>query len=126
VDPKFEHFLQAGYARVVVPVRPGFEIALQHFLDTGMIWNGQPLPEVGSDLYISIIQEIKEQQGAPLGEEEYGEPWDVRLPTSLVRLKDSSKLPKWVKDEDGEWKPVEEEDPEISGPTPAPVVDSGG
>lgn len=123
VDPKFESFLQAGYARVVVPVRPGFEIALQHYLDTGVIWNGQPLPEVGSDMYVSIIQEIKERQDAPLGEEPYGESWDVRLPTSLVRVKDSSTLPKWEKNEEGEWEPVVEENPEISGPSPAPIVE---
>lgn len=123
VDPKFEEFLQAGYARVVVPVRPGFEVPLQHFLDTGQVWNGEPLPEVGTDLYVSIIQEIKERQGAPLEEELFGDSWDVRLPTSLTRLRNTSQLPKWEKDGEGDWQPVPEEDGEISGPSPAPIVE---
>ncbi|RYZ40778.1 MAG: hypothetical protein EOP49_29320, partial [Sphingobacteriales bacterium] len=31
VDPVFNQFLKAGYCRVVVPVRPGFEGAIDHF-----------------------------------------------------------------------------------------------
>jgi len=40
VDPQFGAFLRAGAARVVFPVRPCFEAALLHYLETGEIWNG--------------------------------------------------------------------------------------
>lgn len=40
VDPDFADFLRAGAARVVFPVRPGFEAAVVHYLETGEIWNG--------------------------------------------------------------------------------------
>ncbi|MGA4840214.1 hypothetical protein [Streptomyces sp. G45] len=39
-DPDFADFLRAGAARVVFPVRPGFESAVVHFLETGEVWNG--------------------------------------------------------------------------------------
>ena len=39
-DPHFADFLRAGAARVVFPVRPGFEEAVAHYLETGEIWAG--------------------------------------------------------------------------------------
>jgi hypothetical protein len=53
VDPAFLEFLQAGAARVVVPVRPGFEVALTHYLETLEIWNGEgEPPTINSPLYV--------------------------------------------------------------------------
>ena len=37
IDPLFRSFLQAGMARVIVTVKPGFEDAVQFFLTTGKI-----------------------------------------------------------------------------------------
>ena len=85
VDPEFLEFLRAGSARVVVPVRPGFEIAVTHFVETGKIWGGDgDPPQINSPLYVSIIDEIRERTGAPQGEIPVGEPWDARVPTALV------------------------------------------
>ncbi|MCL2597164.1 MAG: hypothetical protein FWD66_05805, partial [Paludibacter sp.] len=39
-DALFRSFMQAGMARVVVTVRPGFEEAVAHYMATGQIWNG--------------------------------------------------------------------------------------
>jgi hypothetical protein len=36
-----------------------------------------------------------------------GEPWEIRLPTTLVALRPDGTLPRWVKDETGEWIPIE-------------------
>ena len=98
VDPQFAEFLKAGAARVVLPVRPGFETAVAHFLDTGEIWDGADPPLLSSPLYVSIIQEIKERDLAPGVEVAQGDPWDVRLPTTLVRLRPDGSLPTWQKD----------------------------
>jgi hypothetical protein len=106
VDPQFAEFLRAGAARVVVPVRPGFETAVAHFLDTGEIWDGANPPLLSSPLYVSIIQEIKERDEAPGVEVPQGDPWDVRLPTTLVRLRPDGSLPTWQKNAGGEWVPV--------------------
>ena len=110
VDPLFLDFVKAGAARVVVPVRPGFEVAITHFIETGVIWggDGEP-PQINSPLYVSIVDEIRERTGAPQGEIAVGEPWDVRVPTALVIVRDGADLPKWdrVAPDEWNWHPVE-------------------
>jgi hypothetical protein len=106
VDPLFADFIRAGSARVVLPVRPGFERAVGYFLASGKPWNGGDLPWIGSGLYVSIIDEIRERDDAPGDETPSGDPWDVRLPTSLVILRQEAGLPAWEKNDAGEWVPV--------------------
>jgi hypothetical protein len=163
-DPLFARFLQAGAARVQVPVRPGFEEALLYFLKTG----NRPWEKatnafaIDGPLYASMVDELKEQQrgastkgvgtikvepgsdlvigtdtefddelhtdrelfilersyrirevrsatelvldrpftGQPAAELSYafgtrlvGDPWEVRVPTTLVMLQDGQELP---------------------------------
>jgi hypothetical protein len=106
VDPVFLEFLQAGAARVVVPVRSGFEVAVTHYLETLDIWNGdgEP-PQIHDPLYLPIVTEIQERTGAPQGELPVGEPWTTRLPTPLAILRRQDDLPAWERvDPDGwEW-----------------------
>jgi hypothetical protein len=102
VDPQFGEFLRAGEARAVFSVRPGFETAVLHFLDSGVIWDGGDPPDVTSAEYVPILSEIKSSTGAPGSEVPYGDPWPVRLPTTLVRLRPDDKLPTWAK-VDGQW-----------------------
>lgn len=112
VDPQFEEFLKAGAARSVVPVRPGFEEAVLHFLETGEIWDGADSPpEIGSPLYVSLVTEIKERTNGITDIVPIGEPWEVRVPTDLLHLRADDKLPRWEKQENGTWLPVEEEEP---------------
>ncbi len=87
-------------------MRPGFERAVGYFLDSGKIWNGGDLPWIGSGLYVSIIDEIRERDDAPGDETPSGDPWDVRLPTSLVILRQEAGLPAWEKNDASEWVPV--------------------
>lgn len=62
-DPLFDKFLQAGAAKVQVPIRDGMGEVFNWFLITGQIWgqSGNP-PMVGDENYVSIIQEIKEDK----------------------------------------------------------------
>jgi hypothetical protein len=104
VDPVFLDFLRAGSARVVVPVRPGFEVAVTHFIETGKIWGGDgDPPAINSPLYVSIVDEIRERTGAPQGEQPVGDPWDVRVPTVLVIVREEGDLPRWERVAPGEW-----------------------
>jgi hypothetical protein len=96
-DPAFGDFLRAGAARVVFPVRPGFEAAIVHYLETGELWNGGPPPDITSSLYVPIVQEIEQATGAPGNETPVGDPWEVRVPTTLVRLRPNNDLPTWQK-----------------------------
>jgi hypothetical protein len=93
-DPLFSAFLQAGAARVIVPVRLGFGKAMSLYLATGIIWRGTQLPQVNAPLYVSIVQELQEQQQADAKGVAEGKPWEVRLPTTLTILQESSELPK--------------------------------
>lgn len=68
-DPRFEQFLQAGYARVWVPIRPGFETVVASYIQCGgEPWTERDAPlcdEPGGDLpIVSLIEEMTEQLGA--------------------------------------------------------------
>jgi len=104
-DPLFNQFLKAGYCRVVVPVREGFEGAVDHFMTFGEPWVGGPLPPISSPLYLPIADELAERLDRPGDEIPEGDPWEVRLPTNLVRLRDDGSLPSWTKDAQGNWVP---------------------
>ena len=87
-DPLFRSFLQAGMARVIVTVNPGFEDAVQFFMSTGRIWNGGEVPVIGDPMYMSIVDEMRE----PLGVKQ-GKAWITIVPTSLnILQKDAAGL----------------------------------
>ncbi len=85
-DPLFAKFLQAGYARVVVPVRPLFANAALYYVYSGQIWNGGDAPTIDDELYLSIAQEIRESEEQDPEGEPVGTPWTLKLPTNLVML----------------------------------------
>lgn len=85
LNPLFRSFLQAGMARVIVTVKPGFEDAVQFFMNTGRIWNGGEVPVIGDPLYLSIVDEIRQPTGLPQGKF-----WITRRPTTLTILQAKS------------------------------------
>jgi hypothetical protein len=95
-DPDFAAFLRAGAARVQVPVRPGFERAVAHFVHMGTIWEGNDVPMVNDDLYVPIITEITSNLGKIEGGVPYpanSKPWEVTVPTDLVLSQEVSEIP---------------------------------
>ena len=93
-DPIFEGFLQAGSANVVVPVLPGFERSMILFLNTGHIWGGRYMPLFSTPEMLEVYAEA--ELGTQLDPpEQIGEPWEIRLPTSLVRLQEDDTLPEF-------------------------------
>lgn len=84
-DPLFQGFLQSGMARTVVPVRPGFEDAVNWYMTTGEIWNGQGMVvDQDDDLYVSVAEEMQTIEGVVEGT------WETRLPTALTILQADS------------------------------------
>ncbi|WBX76603.1 hypothetical protein PG911_18630 [Tenacibaculum ovolyticum] len=84
-DPIFQAFLQSGMARSVVPVRPGFEEAVNWYMKTGEIWNGQGMvTDTDDDLYVSVAEEMQTIEGEVEGT------WETRVPTSLTVLQADS------------------------------------
>jgi len=102
-DQAFTDFLQSGYCRVSVPARLGFEGAIDHFLTFGETWNGGPLPTISSPLYLPIGDEIAERLDRPGTEIPQGDPWTVRVPTNLVKLRADDQLPRWEQNAAGDW-----------------------
>lgn len=95
-DLDFAAFLKAGAARVQVPVRPGFEKAVAHFCQFGEIWEGNDPPLRDDALYVPIIEEITENLGKldeGVAYPEGSQPWEVRVPTSLVLLQNLEEVP---------------------------------
>lgn len=80
-DPLFRSFMQAGMARVIVTVRPGFEEAVRYYMQTGQIWNGGEVPVIDDKLFLSIVDELREPEG-----KKEGKAWPTRLPTALTIL----------------------------------------
>lgn len=93
IDPLFARFLQAGAARVLVPVRPGFEGAVQHYLYTREPWNGGPVPDIDDPLYLAVHAELRDQQDDLNNAVPYGDSWSVVVPTPLVWLQADATLP---------------------------------
>lgn len=86
-DPLFTEFLQAGAARVLVAVRPGFEDAVMHYLATREPWDGGSVPVIGDDLHLPVHEEIRELTEDRAGTGiQVGQPWTVTVPTSLIYL----------------------------------------
>ncbi|MDR6969184.1 hypothetical protein J2X31_003211 [Flavobacterium arsenatis] len=84
-DPLFRNFMQSGMARVIATVRPGFEDAVRYFLQTGKIWSGGEVPLIHDELYMSIVEELDDQEG-----KQEGKAWITRLPTALTILQADS------------------------------------
>jgi hypothetical protein len=58
----FQRFLKAGYARVSVSIRQGFEGHVNYFLCTRKIWDKTGIPPVMGPDFVPIFQEIKEDK----------------------------------------------------------------
>ncbi|TDQ28613.1 hypothetical protein [Tenacibaculum caenipelagi] len=84
-DPIFQAFLQSGMARAVVPVRPGFEEAVNWYMKTGETWLGQGMvTDMDDDLYVSVAEEMQTIEGEVEGT------WETRVPTTLTVLQADS------------------------------------
>ena len=97
----------SGFGDVLNDVLPP-DVSGKYLAASG-VWEGGPLPGVNSPLFLPIAQEIQEHLGKKTTEEvKYGEPWKVRVPTSIVVLRKDDNLPEWEKNKAGEWETKEE------------------
>jgi hypothetical protein len=95
-DPQFRDFLRSGSVRVLLAVRPGFEGAVAHFMDTGTVPTVEELGQMASKLYLSFLTEDTGSDLAIESAKPYGEPWQLRAPTALVKLRGDKTLPAWT------------------------------
>ena len=82
-DPIFKSFLSAGFARVKVPVRKGYEKAFIYFLETGDIWTA---PEFVLDTENDIYTSIDDELATADDEIRIEQSWASKIPTNLTIL----------------------------------------
>ncbi|SIM69458.1 hypothetical protein [Micromonospora cremea] len=88
-----EAFLQAGAARVTVPVRAGYEHAVGKYLETSQIPALTPRPwRDGKNPYPPIEDLIGDALDRPGEEVAVDEPWEVSTPTALIYLQTGAEL----------------------------------
>lgn len=114
LDADFAAFLGAGAARVTVPVRPGYEQAVADFMNKGIVPTEADLLSgaVTTGLYVPFFAEMMGIQGGSDTAVPYGDPpleWELRVPTTLVKVRTDNTLPKWASDT---WVPVNPGDSE--------------
>jgi len=92
-DPLHQAFLQAGAARVMVPVRAGYEHAVGEYLATSQVPTLSPRPWRGSNNpYPPIEDLIGDALDRPGEEVAVDEPWEVVTPTALIQLQTGTEL----------------------------------
>lgn len=84
-------FLQAQYARVLVPVRPSMSLSLLYFLATGVVWQGPPeqVPVLAQSLQAAFA--IKTERPEAYRQIE-SLPWTFEIPTAMLVLDDRPEL----------------------------------
>jgi hypothetical protein len=104
-DAEFAAFLEAGAARVTVPVRKGYEAVVATFMTNGTIPSATDILSVTSGLYLPFFVESMGSDGGPDSAVPYGDPpleWEVRVPTTLVKVRTNNTLPRWKQSIDAE------------------------
>jgi len=85
----FTKFLQSGFARVSISVRPGFEDLISYYLQTRRIWGYGGVPPITGDAYVPIHQEIKESKDNFNADREGYLSWDSALNKDEIKLFDN-------------------------------------
>ena len=107
-DAQFAKFLGSGAARVVLPVGPGYEAAVERFLNTGVTPTTDELLDVGSPLWVSLVDELRRDGAEDGTEREVGTPWEFRIASDLVWARPDGSIPRWKRVQDA-WR--DEADP---------------
>jgi hypothetical protein len=84
-DHGFQAFLQSGMARVMVPIKVGYEPTVAFFMETGEVWEGTPLViDTDDKLYLSVVDEMNDVEGFVEDE------WQTTVPAMLTIIQDRS------------------------------------
>jgi hypothetical protein len=82
----FKAFLNAGWSRVELPVRNGFEAAVTFFFQTGEVFSGKDMVTASDDnLYVSIADELTETEPVQIERS-----WKSKIPTNLTILQSNA------------------------------------
>lgn len=88
-DPLFQKFMQAGYARVVVPVKPGYEAKVASFFSTGIVPQSSTLV-YDEETLAALLEDMQDIPDPNATDNIENFTWEVKIPTSLVVLQKGS------------------------------------
>lgn len=92
-DSLFSAFLQAVSARILLPVRPGFDLTVLYSLASGMIWPCADVLTPAHSGSVPLINDLKNLALQPRSAAPPDESWEITVPTSMVLLQDGPDLP---------------------------------
>ncbi|MBC3916197.1 hypothetical protein H8L32_01745 [Undibacterium sp. CY18W] len=92
-DAAMTAFLQAGFAKVTVPIAEGKEAAFLYYMVTGRLWTSATAPTFDDPIILDMLAEIL-PLSAPV---KVGAPWELSVPTTLTVLECGSKCVEDVK-----------------------------
>jgi len=101
-DKKFNQFLRAASARVLLPIKIDAARVFLYFMFTGSIWAGSDrlVPTIDTNTDLSIVNELKAISSSGfktevdnMNQPPVKEEWDVIIPTSMVVLQRGSDFP---------------------------------
>jgi hypothetical protein len=102
-DDTFEKFLQAGYAQVVLSVKPGHELEILNYLENGVMMNSNFVSKI--PIVQKALTELAENNKPSIDDPTLVDEWHTKAPTNLVILQTSAKgapgigLPCWESDD---------------------------
>ncbi len=102
-DDVFEKFLQAGYANVILTVKPGYENMVLHYLENGVLLDAKFVSKV--PVIQTILKELEKAVNINHSDPTVVSSWHTKAPTNLVILQTSAKgaagigLPCWQSDD---------------------------
>jgi hypothetical protein len=120
-DAEFAAFLGAGAARVTVPVRKGYEAVVATYMTNGTLPSTADILSVTTGLYVPFFVETMGSEGGPDSAVPYGDPpleWEVRVPTTLVKVRTNNTLPRWKQSIDAQNRVTYAPDPPGDPVTP--------
>jgi len=78
-DNLFRSFLQSGMARVVVPVKEGYDGAVAYYMQTGKVWNGLGVSfEASEDMFLASLTDSFDGSSGTIEAE-----WQIIVPSTL-------------------------------------------
>jgi hypothetical protein len=88
-DAQFSVFVNAGMARVMLPVRPDRIMALLYFLSSGMLWDGDNAHAPLNEADVGVVDDIKRAGSqTAVAPRQVGPSWELLVPTTMQVLEE--------------------------------------